>query len=209
MVKVRARDAEARRAASAATDRPARLGPDDYIAVGRRLLAEGGIGAVTIANVCAQLRVTKGSFYHHFDSGPAFHAALLADYEDEYGRRRLREVDAVDGLLAQLDALVTRGVERDHEGESAIRAWSRVDPVAAEVVGRVDAARITYLTDLFASRGMPVEQAGVHAAIAMSIVAGAQAMRRVTDRAQVEAMLLEHSRWIVASIEQASIGTAR
>src|SRR4051794_39147405 len=112
MVTARGCDAAARRAASAAAGRPGRLGPDDYITVGRRLLAEGGIGAVTIANVCAQLQVTKGSFYHHFDGGTAFHAALLADYEDEYGRRRLREVDAVDGLLARLDALVARGVDR-------------------------------------------------------------------------------------------------
>jgi AcrR family transcriptional regulator len=183
--------------------RERRLGKIDYFKAGMQLLAEGGIAAVTIANVCARLHVTKGSFYHHFESGSAFHAALLGYYEEEYAHRRIEAVDTIKDTAGRLDALLERGVDRDHEAESALRAWSRSDPLAAEVVQRVDAARTRYLADFFAGQGIPQEEARVHADIALAIVAGAQAMRRITDRRKVRAMLSEHVRWITAAIEDA------
>ena len=186
--------------------RERRLAKVDYVQVGMHLLAEGGIAAVTIANVCARLHVTKGSFYHHFDSGPAFHGELLAHYE-EYARR-VEAVDTVADTSGRLAALVERGVEREHEAESAVRAWSRTDPVAAEVVQRVDAARARSLADLFVSEGISDDEACVHADIAIAIVAGAQAMTRITDRRKVHAMLSEHRRWILEVIERAGAPTA-
>ncbi len=164
------------------------------------LLAEGGIAAVTIANVCARLHVTKGSFYHHFESGPAFHAELLANYEHEYAHRRTQAVDAIIDPDSRLQALLERGVERDHEAESALRAWSRSDQSAAEVMQRVDAARARYLTDFLAGQGVPEQEARVHADIALALIAGAQAMSRIVDRRKLQVMLAEHARWITEAI---------
>jgi AcrR family transcriptional regulator len=197
-----------RRPARDRSTRDRRLAKADYLKVGTQLLAEGGLAAVTIANVCARLHVTKGSFYHHFESAPTFHAQLLAHYEEEYARRRIEAVDTIADTAARLDALVQRGVERDHEAESAIRAWSRTDPQAAEVVQRVDAARAQYLATFLAAHGIPEEQARVHADIAIAIVAGAQAMSRITDRRKLQAMLDEHRRWIIDAIEQTRIAKA-
>ena len=188
--------------------RERRLGRNDYFKVGMQLLAEGGIGTVTIANVCARLHVTKGSFYHHFESGSAFHTELLAHYEEEYAHRRIAAVDTIADAADRLDALLERGVERDHEAESAIRAWSRTDPIAAEVVHRVDAARARYLAEFFVSQGISEEQARVHADIALAIVAGAQAMSRITDRRKVQAMLSEHRAWVADAIEKARVAKA-
>lgn len=189
----------------AARDR--RLTKLDYCRAGLQLLAEGGIGAVTIANVCARLRVTKGSFYHHFDSAPAFHRELLDYYEDEYARRRIAEVEAVTGATERLDALLQRGVERDHEAESALRAWSRTDPLAAEVMQRVDAARTQYLSNFLVAEGVAPAVARVHADVALALVAGAQAMSRITDRRKLRSMLEEHRRWTLRMIDEAQ--TAR
>jgi AcrR family transcriptional regulator len=188
--------------------RERRLGRDDYFTVGMQLLAEGGIGAVTIANVCDSLHVTKGSFYHHFESGSAFHTELLAHYEEEYAHRRIEAVDTIADAADRLDALLERGVERDHEAESAIRAWSRTDPLAAEVVHRVDATRARHLAEFLMCQGIPDEQARVHADIALAIVAGAQAMNRITDRRKVKAMLGEHRRWVAEEIEKARVAKA-
>jgi AcrR family transcriptional regulator len=183
-----------------------RLGKADYFRTGMQLLAEGGITAVTIANVCARLHVTKGSFYHHFESGPAFHAKLLANYEEEYAHRRIQAIDAIADPAIRLQALLERGVERDHEAESALRAWSRTDPTAAEVMQRVDAARARYLTEFLAGQGLPERDARVQADIALALVAGAQVMSRIVDRRKLHAMLAEHARWITETIAGARGG---
>ena len=189
------------------SSREVRLTKRDYYEVGFRLLADGGIGAVTIANVCARLHVTKGSFYHHFENAPAFHRDLLDYYEDEYARRRIDEVDAIDGTVERLQGLLARGVDRDHEAESALRAWSRTDPVAAEVMERVDAARARYLVRFFVEAGLPRREARVHADIALAIIAGAQAMSPATDRRKVRAMLEANMRWTREAIEAANAPT--
>ena len=181
-----------------------RLTRQDYVDVGFQLLATGGIGEVTIANVCGRLHVTKGSFYHHFESAPAFHRELLAYYEDEYARRRIEEVRAIAGTEDRLVGLLERGVERDHEAESALRAWSRTDPSAAEVVQRVDAARARYLVEFLVAEGVSTSRARVHADVALAIIAGAQAMSRVTDRRKLRAMLDEHRRWTLQLIAEAA-----
>jgi AcrR family transcriptional regulator len=196
------------RATKSGTSREQRLGKADYFKTGMQLLAEGGITAVTIANVCARLHVTKGSFYHHFESGPAFHAELLANYEEEYAKRRIQAVDAITDPASRLQALLERGVERDHEAESALRAWSRTDPTAAEVMQRVDAARTRYLTDFLVSQGVPEPEARVHADISLALVAGAQAMSRIVDRRKLHAMLSEHARWIGEIIARAADGNS-
>jgi len=184
--------------------REQRLGKADYFETGMQLLAEGGINAVTIANVCARLHVTKGSFYHHFESGPAFHAELLANYEEEYAQRRIQAVDAIADPASRLQALLERGVERDHEAESALRAWSRTDPVAAEVMQRVDAVRARYLTDFLVAQGVSDGDARVQADISLALVAGAQAMSRIVDRRKLHAMLSENVRRISETIDRAA-----
>jgi AcrR family transcriptional regulator len=182
---------------------------DDYLKVGRQLLAEGGIGTVTIANVCARLHVTKGSFYHHFDSAPAFHAALLAQYEDEYAHRRIEAVDAIADTGSRLDELMRRGVDRDHEAESALRAWARADPLAAEVMQRVDAARVDYLVRFLVERAVPEERARVLADLSLAITAGAQALSPITDRRKLHRMLQEHRDRIATVIEESQAAPAR
>ena len=183
-----------------------RLGKGDYFRSGMQLLAEGGINAVTIANVCARLRVTKGSFYHHFESGSAFHAELLANYEEEYAHRRIQAVNNIADPAARLHALLERAVERDHEAESALRAWSRTDPIAADVMHRVDAARTGYISAFLIAQGVSEEEAQVQADIGLALVAGTQGISRIVDRRKLRAMLEEHVRWLTAIIAHAHDG---
>ena len=62
-------------------DRSGTLNRNDYFEAGLDLLAEGGVQAQTIANLCERLGITKGSFYHHFSSLGDFRAQLLGYWE--------------------------------------------------------------------------------------------------------------------------------
>ena len=55
----------------------------DWWIAGIQILTETGPSGLTIDNLCQQLEVTKGSFYHHFGGIEDFKERLLAYYEAE------------------------------------------------------------------------------------------------------------------------------
>ena len=59
-----------------------RQSKDDYYRIALELLAEGGVDALTMANLCARLGVTTGSFYAHFGGIRQFHTAFLEQWAD-------------------------------------------------------------------------------------------------------------------------------
>jgi AcrR family transcriptional regulator len=171
------------------------LSRDDYLAAGLDLLAEGGVGAVTIAALCDRLGVTKGSFYHHFGDVSAFHEALLASWEGGtyHAIERARSVSDSHKRLSVLKEL---GVAAHHEAESAIRAWGRSYPPAATVVRRVDHAREASLVESFRAIGIPATRARHLARIGLATLIGTQALERPVDRKRLLAVFDEYQEWL-------------
>jgi AcrR family transcriptional regulator len=103
-----------------------RLSADDWIAGGLQLLGDEGVAGVKIDVLAARLGVTKGSFYWHFESLPAFLEALT----DHYCATRSAEAQTFDDtapkdprerlmyLMEEISDRSTRSLER------AIRAWA-------------------------------------------------------------------------------------
>jgi AcrR family transcriptional regulator len=63
--------------ASSASATNSRLSVDDWVQEGFRVLAEDGVKALTLGNLCTRLGVTKGSFYWHFSDMTAYRTALV------------------------------------------------------------------------------------------------------------------------------------
>lgn len=168
-----------------------------YFEVGLELLAEGGAPSVTIDALCTRLRVTKGSFYHHFHGVRDYMEQLLVWWEDRHGHRLAREALAVKGpttLIPQLKVAVAYAVH--HEAESAIRALAMSDAFAAEVQRRVDHGREEVLVDLYRAAGMDDDTARTSARIGMAILIGTQQRERPVDRDRLHTLLAEYQRWI-------------
>jgi AcrR family transcriptional regulator len=171
------------------------LSRDDYLAAGLDLLAEGGVSAVTIAALCGRLGVTKGSFYHHFDSVPVFHEALLAAWEDGT-RQAIETARAVPDSRRRLGVLKDLAVAAPHEAESAIRGWARSYEPAAAVVRRVDAAREANLVESFRAVGIPPGRARHLARIGLATLIGTQSLERPVDRKRLLAVFDEYQQWL-------------
>jgi AcrR family transcriptional regulator len=171
------------------------LSRDDYLAVGLDLLAEDGVSAVTIAALCERLGVTKGSFYHHFASGPDFHGALLATWEQST-YDRIDEARAVADSHKRLSVLKELAVGAHHEAESAIRAWARSSEPAAAVVRRVDDAREANLVESFRAIGIPLSRARHLARIGLATLIGTQSLERPVDRKRLLAVFDEYQEWL-------------
>ncbi|MGC1301838.1 MAG: TetR/AcrR family transcriptional regulator [Caulobacteraceae bacterium] len=121
----------------------------DALEIGRRLLIEGGPGAITLKAVGAELGMSHANLIHHFGSAELFQAQL----RDAMVEDLTRTVTALVGEDAQGEADVAAIVERVFEayrsgGIGVLMAWSvlagpkpHTDQLArplGELVGRLE-----------------------------------------------------------------------
>jgi len=137
-----------------------RLSQLDWIKAGFRALTADGPQAIKAEVIARHLKVSKGSFYWHFENVPAFRDAMLEHWVALGTEGVMANVDTVhtdpkDQLVALTQAM-TNDLNEPYGGmlvESAIRNWGRFDPVVSMVVIGVEETRLKYLADLFRRAG--------------------------------------------------------
>lgn len=148
------------------------------------MLATEGPDAVRIDRIAARLRLTKGSFHHHFQGFAGYRNALLERIESDNRALLLRlEGEAVDvdpleairGLAPRVDRLLDRGLER------GLRAWAVTDDAVSEVLERVDSARLDHLTGHWVKVLGP-DAGGIAALLPHLVLIGASATYPPIDR---------------------------
>ncbi len=117
------------------------------------LLRDHGPQAVTVERLCAAMRRTKGSFYHHFRDTDAFHAALLDEWEELHTAVPIAAASNARTVEERSAHLWTTVVALDHALDRAVRGWALHDGRARAAVGHVDARRIGYLAAIHRQRG--------------------------------------------------------
>lgn len=129
-----------------------RFTQEDWIVLGLTQLTAEGLGALTIDRMCAAAGRTRGSFYHHFPDHEAFIRLMMEYWEKRNTDEVIAEVEA-GGVEARPDdkahMLNVRASAINHRLEVRIRQLAQKEPVAMEVLARVDARRIDYLADLY------------------------------------------------------------
>jgi len=169
---------------------------DDYYRIALDLLADGGVGALTMANLCARLGVTTGSFYAHFAGIREFHVAFLEQWEAGRVYELKEQVDTTTDPLERLVLLRRLAVAVNHEAESAIRGWARTNPMVAEFQRRVDRYREEGIVQACLGIGIDKKEARVLARIGLNILVGTQQIEEKVDRKRLDALLSEYGRWL-------------
>jgi AcrR family transcriptional regulator len=128
----------------------------DWVKAGQALLIKEGIEAVKLHRLTGQLKVSTGSFYHHFSSLDEYLAALAEFYGTEQARAIFDEARAVAGddpdlLLREAVGIFGRGSMR--QLNIAMRAWAHHDDRAAAAVRRYDEVLMDNLDQTFLSLG--------------------------------------------------------
>jgi len=140
-----------------------KLTRDDWIEAGLSELALHGHQALKIQGLCKRLKVTKGSFYHHFGNITEFHQALL-----DYWRRDL-DGTAPAGLKASdqpLQALARTVKHRDLPVyDFAIREWAKTNALAARALSMQDRFRHQRMKELYVAQGFDEAEADHRAQI--------------------------------------------
>jgi AcrR family transcriptional regulator len=179
-----------------------RQSKDDYYRSALELLADGGVDALTMANLCERLGVTTGSFYAHFAGIREFHSAFLQQWEAGRVYQLKEQVDATPDPLERIDLLRRVAVAVNHEAESAIRGWARTNPVVAEFQRRVDRLREEVLVQAFLDIGIDKKEARVLARIGLTILVGTQQIEEKVDRKRLDMLLTEYQSWLASRREE-------
>jgi len=68
-------------------------GKEDWCKEGMDILNTDGFSKITIENLCSKLKVTKGSFYHHFGNMEAYIEALMQYWLEKHTRQLIEEAE--------------------------------------------------------------------------------------------------------------------
>lgn len=132
-----------------------RLTPADWVNAGIDLLVEGGVAAVSIDRIAKDLGVTRGSFYHHFKDRETLLTEMLEYWVQKWTYRIFEEITLLDLDPATTLITLIKMIRGKNAAlyEATFRAWALHDPIAREVVCRVDNERLSVVRELFNALG--------------------------------------------------------
>lgn len=141
------------------------LTPRDWLEAGQSLLRRGGLKALKLRPLADELRVSTGSFYHHFPDFDSYQGRLagyfaeaqIVDLLDAVARAEAEPIARIR-LLAQV--VRRRGMSRL---SIAMRAWAESDVRAAVAVERHDEIVLGFLADSLEATGFTRDDAMVRA----------------------------------------------
>jgi AcrR family transcriptional regulator len=151
-------------------------GRDAWIAVALQVLSTDGLEGVRVELLARKLKITKGSFYHHFKDRDDLHAAML-----EHWRQRL-VVDVIEQLELIADPRerfrevmrVPYDVARlDRDIDLAVVLWARKDRRAAAALREADRMRTDFIARTLLACGIRPAEAAARAVLALAFLRAA------------------------------------
>ncbi len=166
----------------------------DWLETGIRILGKYGLNGLTIERMCEELGVTKGSFYHHFESMRDFEGQLIAYWADIYLSPRGDIPDDPQARLALLDMIMQETFSPITESEVAVRMWAYQDERVSEFVEKVDVVRRNFVLKVFRSLSGDEENAQLMADMLFTMLIGSITMLPRMSPERVQDLYLEFKR---------------
>jgi AcrR family transcriptional regulator len=151
-----------------------RLTPGDWAEAAFRAIARGGVDAVAVEPIAAELGATKGSFYWHFKNRDSLIEAALDEWQrrltDDVIEELEREPDPAQRLKNLFAAAFELGATQ-RAAEIALLA-NPDHPSARQRVRQVAKRRITYMADQLEALGWPPVDALDRAVLLSNVYVG-------------------------------------
>jgi len=164
------------------------LTPDDWAKAALKAIARGGIDALAVETVAAELGATKGSFYWHFKDRDALIQAALDKWEQRRTEAVIEDLEREPDPAARLKKILGAGYEFGPTDRAEIVLLANPEhPAAVRAVRRVAERRITYLAEQLEKLGWDATEALDRAVVLYDIYVGYMQMAHVTPHLVSEA----------------------
>ncbi|MBM9499969.1 TetR/AcrR family transcriptional regulator [Leptospira sp. 201903071] len=147
---------------------------EDWILAGLDLLYLKGEASLTIETLCKKLKLTKGSFYHHFKNREEFTQRMLNYWENHFTDEVIRKAEEQSSPQARLKVLRSLTLALPKNAERAIRAWAFRNSKVKKIQERVDSKRISFLKNAYWELSGDRRQADQKAKLAYAIFVGVE-----------------------------------
>jgi AcrR family transcriptional regulator len=145
----------------------------DWAEAALQLIAEAGLGALTVEALAARLGVTKGSFYWHFEGRSALLAAALGRWEQRITTEAITALSVVSDARQRLHLMLDAASQSPRSRSLyAALAEAADDPTVRRVLNRVASARIEYLEACYRELGLAQPRAKAKAVFAYAAYRG-------------------------------------
>lgn len=151
-----------------------RLNREDWLHKGLEILSAFDQDKIKILYLCKQMGVTRGSFYHHFESIEDYIGALMGHWTEQNTQRFIQVASSEEGPEAQIKVLNALVLESDLSLEAAIRSWSYYNAQVKGYLEQVDRLRLAFLEKVFSAMGMEAQLAKGLASIEYALLVGVQ-----------------------------------
>jgi AcrR family transcriptional regulator len=149
------------------------LTASDWAEAALQLIAEQGLGALTVSALASRLGVTKGSFYWHFEGRNDLLAAALSRWEQRTTTEAISGLNAVTDPRRRLELMLDAASQPPRSRSLyAALAETAEDPVVRRVLNRIASARIAYLETCYTELGLPPNLAKSQAVFAYAAYRG-------------------------------------
>ena len=153
---------------SAQVANPARapdLTRNDWLEAGQSLLRRGGLKALKLRPLADELRVSTGSFYHHFPDFDAYQGQLAGYFAEPRLSEMIESLrratpDPIDRIRLLGQTVRRRGLSRLG---IAMRAWAESDPRARAAVEQHDSDLLAFIGGCLQDAGFSRAEADVRA----------------------------------------------
>ena len=185
---------------------------DAILDAAQRLILSNGYERLTVQDILEDLQISKGAFYHYFDSKPAVVEALTQRLVDDAERTLARiaedpELGALEKLQLFFGEIVRWKSERQNLMVAKLPAWYAPDNLAFRmVVDRATAKRLAPLLGVIVRQGVDErqfataypEQAGAIIVAVVQALQEAMAQQLLTGATKVKEMVATHGAHIEA-----------
>ena len=150
------------------------LSQRQWLDEGFRLLSEFSQDKLRIQYLCERLKVTRGSFYHHFTGIDDYIEKMMEAWEEENTHALMRQANEGASAEESMDLLSKAVSSKNQSIEAAIRSWSFYQPTVAKHLNKVDKLRLQFLKGLHERMGKTTEEASLLADLDYGALIGIQ-----------------------------------